>query len=81
MAETRLAQQQKEKEVPPAISQGIWNGQNLTWANNTSHWSNAGNVLFKTFSMKHARGNVYDVLLQEGFGMVQYQRKCQIIKL
>ncbi|GJQ65513.1 hypothetical protein Trydic_g7614 [Trypoxylus dichotomus] len=41
-AESRLAQQQKEKETGSLISAGIWHGQNLTWANNPStQWSSA----------------------------------------
>ncbi|KAI4463064.1 grb10 interacting gyf protein [Holotrichia oblita] len=42
VAESRLAQQQKEKETGTTIAAGIWHGQNLTWANNPStQWSSA----------------------------------------
>ncbi|KAI4463060.1 grb10 interacting gyf protein [Holotrichia oblita] len=42
VAESRLAQQQKEKETGTTITAGIWHGQNLTWANNPStQWSSA----------------------------------------
>jgi len=45
VAETRLAQQ-KEKEATAAVASVVpttpWSGQNLTWANTASQWSNAG---------------------------------------